>query len=71
MIDDAKEQNDFRLMIRPVAEQKQFKRWYTILNILHILLPDEMVKALIHPDWNVRKIKQYGYFGIFRHHFIN
>lgn len=69
MIDHAKEQDDFRLMIRPEAEQKQFKRWYTILNILHILLPDEMLKTLFHSDRNVRKIKQYGYFGIFRHHF--
>lgn len=67
-IDSTKGSDDFRLLIRSKEEQKQFKRWYTIFNLLHVFLPDEMVKAILHPNRSVRKIKQYGYIGIFRYH---
>lgn len=68
-IDSTEGSDDFRLLIRSKEEQKRFKRWYTIFNILHICLPDEILKALFHPERNVRIIKQYGYYGIFRHYF--
>lgn len=68
LIDNATGNDDARLFIRPIEEQKQFKRWYIILNLLHIILPDEIIKALLYPNRNVRKIKQWGYIGIFRHY---
>jgi anaerobic magnesium-protoporphyrin IX monomethyl ester cyclase len=67
-IDAANEQDDARLFVRSVKEQKQFKRWYTILTLLHIFLPDEIWKTFFHPDKNVRTLKRYGYFGTFRHY---
>ncbi len=68
MIDARKEKGDFRLFIRPEKEQKYFKRWYSFLNIMNILSLSEMIKAIFHSNSNVRKIKQYGYIGIFRHY---
>ncbi len=68
MIEKKEESDDFRLLIRPQKRQKRFKRWYTIFNLMHIFLPDEIFKALFHPNMNVRKIKRYGYIGILRHY---
>jgi hypothetical protein len=69
MLDTKEGSDDFRLLIRPEKERKAFKKWYNILNLMHIFLPDEMFKALFHSNRNVRKIKQYGYIGIMRHYF--
>lgn len=63
------DKGDFRMLIRPEKERKSFKRWYTILNLLHILLPDEWLKMLFHPNRNVRILKRRGYVGIARHWF--
>lgn len=65
---DAPENDDARLFIRSEREQKRFKRWYIFFNLLHIFLLDEIIKAIFHPNRNVRKIKQYGYIGILRHY---
>lgn len=59
---------DARVFTRPAKEMKSFKRWYTFFNLLHIFLPDEIIKAFFHPNRSVRKIKQYGYIGILRHY---
>ncbi|HJX13222.1 MAG TPA: radical SAM protein [Dehalococcoidales bacterium] len=67
-LDSKKGDDDFRLFIRPAKEQARFRRWYTIFNFLNILLPDEILKALFHPNPSVRKIKQRGYIGIGRHY---
>ena len=65
---DAPENDDARLFIRSKQEQKRFKKWYIFFNLLHIFLPDEIIKTLFHPNRNIRKIKQYGYIGILRHY---
>ncbi len=67
-IDSKAGNDDYRLLIRNKKEQRLFKRWYQILNLLNIFLPDELLMAIMHPNRNVRKIKQYGYIGIFRHY---
>ena len=66
--DDKKGDDDFRLFIRTKKEQGKFKRWYIIFNILNIILPDEIFKAIFHSNRSVRKVKQHGYIGIFRHY---
>lgn len=68
-IANAKHKDDFRMLIRPEKEMKKFRRWYTIFNMLHIFLPDEIFKTFFHPNPNVRTIKRRGYIGIARHWF--
>ena len=65
---DTQGNDDARLFIRSKQEQKRFKKWYILFNMVNIFLPDEIIKAIFHPNRNVRKIKQYGYIGILRHH---
>ncbi len=60
--------DDARVFIRSGPDQKRFRRWYQIYNLLNILLPDEILKTLFHPNPSVRKIKQYGYRGMLFHY---
>jgi len=68
-IKGAEDKSDFRMMIRDAKARKMFQRWYVFLNLLHVLLPDEWLKMLLHGNRNVRIIKWRGYVGIMRHWF--
>ncbi|GAF87939.1 unnamed protein product, partial [marine sediment metagenome] len=61
--------DDFRLFIREKREQRRFKRWYLVYNLLNVLLPDEMFNAFFHANRNVRILKRRGYLGMLRHWF--
>jgi len=61
-----KDRGDNRALIREPKDRARFQRWYTFLNILHVLLPDEWLKMLFHPNPNVRTIKRRGYVGLAR-----
>jgi len=68
MINEIEGSDDYQFLTRTGEERKRFKRWYTVFNFLNVLLPDEIWKALFHPNRNVRIQKRYGYFGMFRHY---
>ena len=61
--------DDFRLLIRDKKEQRRFKRWYSLYNLLNVFLPDEVFKAFFHANKNVRILKRMGYWGMLRHWF--
>ncbi|MEK7689744.1 MAG: radical SAM protein [Bdellovibrionota bacterium] len=60
--------DDFRLYVRPEKERRRFMKWYRFYTLLHIFLPDEILKALFHPNPNVRVLKRMGYMSVFRHY---
>jgi|TARA_B100001971_G_scaffold213598_1_gene247440 radical SAM superfamily enzyme YgiQ (UPF0313 family) len=64
-----KDNEDYRLLIRPAKEKKKFKRGYTFFTLLNMLLPDEILKTIFSKNRNVRIIKKYGYISTFRFYF--
>ena len=69
VIQDAERRNDdFRFLVRAPAERRAFKALYHVYTLLHVLLPDEILKALFHPNRNARILKRMGYWGTCRHY---